>query len=142
MQTNPRSIVEQAAREMLSALAECPIAPTLRVVDAEGRVACLILVWDSMKAMPTIRVERRQQSGSRADCKTHILEVLRQSNSPLTRKEVLRELRKMGKNHGAGTVAKALADLTATGTLVNLKDTKGYRMPEWIRRQKTVGLFD
>jgi hypothetical protein len=40
-----------------------------------------------------------------------------------------------------GTVAKALADLTATGELVNPKDKKGYRPAGW-RRDKTPSLFD
>jgi hypothetical protein len=46
-----------------------------------------------------------------------------------------------GKHHGPGTVAKALADLTAAGELVNPKDKKGYRLPEW-RKDKTPSLFD
>ena len=44
--------------------------------------------------------------------------------------------------HGAGTVAKALAELTAAGELVNPKDKRGYRLPEWPRRTRTPSLFD
>jgi hypothetical protein len=32
-----------------------------------------------------------------------------------------------------GTVAKALADLTAAGELVNPRDKRGYRLPGWVR---------
>lgn len=42
--------------------------------------------------------------------------------------------------HGPGTVAKALAELTRAGELVNPQDKRGYRLPEWVR--KTPGLFD
>jgi Fe2+ or Zn2+ uptake regulation protein len=106
-------------------------------------MACLILVWDSAKEMPTIRSERRRQTGGvRATCKADIIEVIREANQPLTRKEVMKELRQTRKSHGAGTVAKALADLTSTGELANPKDKKGYRMPEWMRRRKTPSLFD
>jgi hypothetical protein len=38
-------------------------------------------------------------------------------------------------------VAKALADLTAAGELVNHKDKKGYRLPEWPRPDDTPSLF-
>jgi hypothetical protein len=38
-------------------------------------------------------------------------------------------------------VAKALADLTVAGELVNPKDKKGYRLAGW-RRDKTPSLFD
>ena len=59
----------------------------------------------------------------------------------LTRKEVVRALRDAGKGHGAGTIAKALADLTSAGELVNPKDKKGYRLAGW-RRDETPSLFD
>jgi hypothetical protein len=59
---------------------------------------------------------------------------------PLTRKEVLRALRDAGAGHGPGTVAKALADLTASRELVNRRDNRGYRLPEWIKPRR--GLFD
>jgi hypothetical protein len=59
----------------------------------------------------------------------------------MTREEVVKALRAAGKDHGAGTVAKALADLTAAGALVNPKDKRGYRLPEWVRRSQTPSLF-
>jgi hypothetical protein len=37
-------------------------------------------------------------------------------------------------------VAKALADLTAAGALVNPRDKKGYRLADW-RRDRTPSLF-
>ena len=59
----------------------------------------------------------------------------------LTRKEVVKALKVAGKRHGPGTVAKALADLTAAGELVNPKDKKGYRPAGW-RRSATPSMFD
>jgi hypothetical protein len=143
MQTDPRSILESAARDLLSALAKCPRPPTLRVAEVEGRLACLILVWDSAETMPIIGPERhRRKTGARAECKAHILDVIRTASQPLTRKEVIKAFRELGKDHGISTVAKALADLTARGELVNPKDKRGYRLPEWIRRKMSPSLFE
>jgi hypothetical protein len=69
------------------------------------------------------------------------VEVIRVAGRPLTAKEVVRALKKAGKDHGAGTVAKALADLTAAGELVNTRDKQGYRLPNWPRRNTTPSLF-
>jgi len=140
---NPRELIEKHARELLFSLSELPIIPTLRVAEVEGRVACLILVWDAAQAMPIIGVERQcRKSGGREGCKRDILEVIRAAGQPLTRKEVVAALRRARKVHGVGTAAKALADLTATGELQNPKDKKGYRLPEWLRGRKTASLFD
>ena len=136
-----RAAVERAARDLLRVLAERPHAPTLRVAEVEGEVACLIQVWSARQMMPTVGAERRRRgTGGRAECKEDILDVVRTAGTAITRKEVLRELRLAGKQHGPGTVTKALADLTASGELVNPKDKKGYRMPEW--RRKSPSLFD
>jgi len=87
--------------------------------------------------------ERRQRPNAvRAECKTDIIEVMRGCGHPLTRKEIVRELRKTGKHHGIGTVDKALADLTATVGLVNPRDKKGYRLPNWSPKKNTPSLFD
>jgi hypothetical protein len=51
----------------------------------------------------------------------------------LTCKEVVRALREARKPHGPGTVAKALAELTKSGELVNPLDKKGYRPSGWKR---------
>ncbi|MBA4189523.1 MAG: hypothetical protein C0467_16160 [Planctomycetaceae bacterium] len=140
MQT-PRSVIESVARDLVVSLSSLPIPPTVRVADVEGRIACLIMVWDASQMMPTMGYERRRRSaGGREGCKTDIVEVVRAAGRALTRKEVLRELRLAGKRHGPGTVAKALAGLTAAGGLVNLKDKKGYRLPAW-RRGDTPSLF-
>jgi hypothetical protein len=48
-----------------------------------------------------------------------ILVAVREVGRPLTRKQVLWALREQGTPHGPGTVAKALADLTVAGELVN-----------------------
>jgi hypothetical protein len=114
----------------------------LRVADVEGMVACLIQVWDSSQVMPTAGAERRRRAnGERAGCKADIIETLRGAGRAITLKKVVRALRLAGKGHGDGTVAKALADLTSSGELVNPKDKKGYRLPGW-RRDRTPSLFD
>ncbi len=91
--------------------------------------------------MPTNGYERRRSPESRGGCKSDVVEVVRASGRSLTRKEVLKALKAAGKKHGPGTVAKALADLTAAGTLVNLKDKRGYLFPEWKKRQSQPSLF-
>lgn len=65
--------------------------------------------------------------------------MLRHAGRPLTRKQLVRALREAGTGHGPGTVAKALADLTRAGELVNIRDKRGYQLPEW--RRKTPSLF-
>lgn len=142
MSNTPRNVIESVARELVQTLASLPTPPIARVADVEGRVACLIVVWDANQLMPTIGSERRRRStGGRGTCRTDIEEILRGANRPLTRKEVLKALKVTGKKHGPGTVAKALADLTAAGKLVNLKDKKGYLFPEWKRRDNQPSLF-
>jgi hypothetical protein len=139
---DPRAAAERAARDLLRTLSDCPTPPTLRVAEAEGQLACLILVWRAAQLMPTVGAERRRRSGEkRAGCKQDIVEVLRAANKALTRKQVVKALKDARKDHGTGTVAKALADLTAAGELVNPKDKKGYRLPEWLRRSQTKSLF-
>jgi hypothetical protein len=140
--TDPRATVENAARELVRALAALPEPPTVRVADADGRVACLIQVWAAGRLMPTAGGERRRRAtGGRAGCKVDILEVVKVAGCALTRKEIVRALKAAKKPHGPGTVAKALADLTASGELVNPKDKKGYRPAGW-RRPTTPSLFD
>jgi Fe2+ or Zn2+ uptake regulation protein len=90
--------------------------------------------------MPPVSSERRGPTGRRAGCKRDIVEVVREAGRPLTFKEVVRALRGAGRGHGKGTVMKALAELTAAGELVNHKDKRGYRLPEW-RRDDTPSLF-
>src|SRR5262249_50725817 len=43
---------------------------------------------------------------------------------------------------GPGPMAKAIADLTSAGELVNPRDKRGYRLPDWPRRNNTPSLFD
>ena len=71
-----------------------------------------------------------------------IVEVVKTTDNVQTQRVVVRALRLAGKTHGPGTVAKALADLTAAGLLVNPRDKKGYRLPEWRKRNTQPGLFD
>jgi hypothetical protein len=142
MPTDPRAEVERAARDLVVALSNLPTLPALRVADVEGKAVCLIQVWTATEFMPTASAERRRRAkGGRAGCKADILEVVKAAAQAVTRKEIVRALRSAGKQHGPGTVAKALADLTAAGQLVNPKDKKGYRLAGW-RKDKTPSLFD
>ncbi|WP_439626133.1 hypothetical protein [Gemmata sp.] len=133
----PRSTVEAATRAVVEALSKLKPPPTVRVTDVEGGVACLVLVWDAKRAMPTVRW---RSPGGRAGCKADVVAVVAAAGRSLTRKEVLRVLKAAGKRHGPGTVAKALADLTAAGELVNPRDRRGYRLPAW-RKDSTPSLF-
>ena len=140
--TNAKSVVENAARELLRLLSALPVAPRVRVASADGRVACLIQVWGGDHVMPTVTNTRRNRStGGRDECRADTIEAVRSAGEALTRKEIVRELKLAGKAHGPGTVAKALADLTTSGVLVNPRDKKGYRLAEW-KRNKTPSLFD
>jgi hypothetical protein len=144
MPTDHRAALERAARDLLQSLVELPKPRRgLRLVDAGGGLACLILVWDAAREMPVAAAERRRRAGGgRQECKKDIMEVVSAAARPLTRKEVFRALRAAGKEHGAGTVAKALADLVAAKELVNPRDRRGYRLPERWRREKTPSLFE
>jgi hypothetical protein len=117
----------------------------LRVTAREGGLACLVQVWDATSAVPTARGEQaksgvRNRGSLREQCRSDVLAAVRAAGRPLTRKEVLRALKEAGARHGPGTVAKALADLTASRELVNRRDKRGYRLPEWIKRRP--GLFE
>ncbi|HET6574527.1 MAG TPA: hypothetical protein VFG68_13045 [Fimbriiglobus sp.] len=139
MTTDPRTVASRAARDLLLALADLPSRAALRVTEADGRLACLILVWDASRVMPAVAAEKQMRMGGRrADCKRDILEVVRVADRPLTRKQVLKALRAAGRDHGYGTVAKALADLTACGELLNPKDKRGYRLPAWDREHPNL----
>jgi Fe2+ or Zn2+ uptake regulation protein len=91
--------------------------------------------------MPVAAAERRKRTGGRQECKRDVMQVVREAGRALTRKEVVKALRLAGKDHGPGTVAKALADLTSAGELVNLKDKRGYRLPGR-GKDGTPSLFD
>lgn len=130
MPVDPRAAVERFARELLGILAELTDRPTLRVVDAEKGLACMIQVWDASALMPTAG-EQRRATGGRTGCRADILEVFRVARKAMTHRQVVRALRDAGKPHGSGTVMKALADLTRSEELVNLKDRRGYRLATW-----------
>jgi hypothetical protein len=137
---DPRAVAGRAVRELLVALAEVPGPTAFRLADAEGRLACLLVVWTADRAMPVASSERLRRAGGRAECKRDVVDVVKAANRPLTRKEVMKALKAAGKTYGTSMVEKALADLTATGQLVNPKDKKGYRLPSWDRERPT--LFD
>lgn len=141
MPSDARAAVERAARELLAALAGLPPpAGGVRVADAAGELACLIQVWPAGGAMPTL-ASARPPADERAVCRADILEVVAKVGRALIRKEVVQALRAAGRAHGPGTVAKALAELTRSGELVNPQDKRGYRLAAW-RRDKTPSLFD
>lgn len=137
--TNPRAAIQTAARDLLRLLSVLPSRSKFRVAEADGRLACLIQVWDTAGPMPV--VERRSR-GERSGCKQDILAALRAAGRPLTRKLLVKALRDAKAGHGPGTVAKALADLTKSGDLLNPRDRRGYRLPEWPRPRATPSLFD
>lgn len=140
----PRAVLGRYAAGLLRELAAAATATgPVRVADAAGGLACLILVWPADARMPTAAGERKspkKADGGRERCREDVLTTVRAAGRPLTRKEVIRGLREAGTDHGAGTVAKALADLTRSKQLINLKDKRGYRLPGSIRRSR--GLFD
>ena len=130
MPEDPHAALKRAARELPGVFAELKEPPTLRVTDADGRLACLIQVWGVPGRVPTAASQRRK-SGGRAVCRADILAVVGAAGRALTYKEVMRALRNAGKVHGPGTVTKALAELTSAGDLVNPLDKKGYRLASW-----------
>jgi hypothetical protein len=89
--------------------------------------------------IPTAMGERpsRMPGAERQQCREVVMAVIRAAGVPLIRKDVTRALKTAGSRHGAGTVAKplvkALAKLTNAKELVNHKDKRGYRLPEWVR---------
>lgn len=140
----PRTVVAWYAADLLRELAtHANGAGPVRVTDAASGLACMVLVWPANAAMPTARSERpvkKKSDGGRERCREDILVAVRAAGHPLTRKEVVRALRTAGADHGPGTVAKALADLTRSKELINHKDKRGYRLPAWVRTHP--GLFD
>ena len=140
----PRTVVARYAADLLRELAaHASGAGPVRVTDAAGGLACMVLVWPANAVMPTARskqVVKKKPDGGRERCREDILVAVRASGRPVTRKEVVRALRAARADHGPGTVAKALADLTRSKELVNHKDKRGYRLPAWVR--KHPGLFD
>lgn len=140
MPTSARAAVERLAQELLRLVGELADPPALRVAAAAGRVGCLIQVWDTAGVMSTATGERRRRPGQRAGCRADVLAVVGGAGRPLTRKEVMKALQQTGKRHGPSTVAKALAELTRSGELVNPRDKKGYRPAGWLR-PATPSLF-
>lgn len=141
---NPvRTAAETAARDLLAALAGNSGPVAVRVAATDGRRGCLVLVWEGGEGMPTAGGERRSRDGGRrAGCRRDIMAAVGEEGRPITRKQLVRVLRERGTPHGPGTVAKALAELTAAGKLVNPRDRRGYRLPDWPKPSQTPSLFD
>lgn len=138
-----RAVVGRHAADLLRELADAGSAASpVRVADAGGGLMCLIVVWPADARMPTATGERPKPKvdGGRDGCRADVLAVIQAAGQPMTRKDVIRALRVAGRDHGAGTVAKALADLTRSRELVNPKDKRGYRLLAWLRPNPT--LFD
>jgi hypothetical protein len=132
MPDDPHAALRRAARDLLDHLSELTPVPRVRVTDARGRLACMILVWDAAAGMmPTAAGEKSPPGGGRAGCRADILTAVRAAGRALTHKRLVRALREAGTPHGPGTVMKALADLTRSGQLVNPKDRRGYRLAAW-----------
>jgi hypothetical protein len=95
MPPEPRSVVERHAAELLRELAAAGgAAGPVRVADAAGGLACLVLVWPAAGVMPTARTERsrRAAGGGRERCRADVLAAVRAAGRPVTRKEVVRAL--------------------------------------------------
>ena len=52
MPSDARSVAERAVRDLLRALAGVSGPTALRVADKDGRLACLLVVWDADRVMP------------------------------------------------------------------------------------------
>ncbi len=141
---NPvRTAAETAARDLLAVLATTSGPVTVRVAATDGRRGCLVLVWEGGEGMPTAGGERRSRDGGRrAGCRRDILATVGETGHTLTRRQLVRVLRERGTSHGPGTVAKALAEMTSAGELVNPRDRRGYRLLEWPKPSQTPSLFE
>lgn len=137
-----RAAVANHASTLLRELSGCPRpALPVRVTEDANGLACTIVVWPADGRVPREPGNTRtRESGGRERCRADILAVVQSAGRPMTRKEVFRALKQNIEGHGAGTVAKALADLTRSGELINYKDKRGYRLPRWQRCRP--GLFD
>ena len=102
-------------------------------------VAASFGLFDTAGKHPVFGLMVEVGNGGRERCRADVLDAVRAAGHPPTRKEVIRALKTAGGDHGVGTVAKALADLTRSNELVNHKDKRGYRLPAWVRRHP--GLF-
>ncbi len=135
----PSELLRRLAEELLGKLASADGG--LRVAVEAGGLSCLVQVWPAGGAMPTAAAEANLPGARRARCRADVLAAVGRAGRPLTRKEVVRVMKGPGQaGHGAGTVEKALAELTRAGQLVNTRDKTGYRLPGWVRPGPT--LFD
>ena len=143
MRTNPQSgsrgIIERWVEGLLKELAESgEDLPRARVAAAGSGMACLIQVWPMRTQMPTAKGERLVPGSRRKRCRDDVIAVVSAAGHLLTRKEIIRALKDAKAGHGVGTIAKALAELTASGEMVNTRDRRGYRLPAWMRHQPSL----
>jgi hypothetical protein len=136
----PPEVVERWVRGLLSDLAAAGVSTPLRLAAESAGLAGLVVVWPAGRPTPVVVGERRAPASRRAGCRADILAALAAAGRPLTRKELAGRLRGTadGPGHGAGTVAKALAELTTSKSLVNTRDKRGYRLPAWLASQPTL----
>ena len=108
---------------------------------AAGLLACLVMVWDTAGPMPTAGWRAATAGGRRPRGVPSGHPGGGGGGRPLTRKQVVRADRPAWHDHRPGTVAKALADLTAAGELVNSRD-KGLRPGVPIGQSRPSGCTD
>jgi hypothetical protein len=137
--TSIRGVIEVWVEELFERLEAvgAPL-PRARVAAARNGLTCVVQVWPVRTQMPTASGERRVPGSRRRQCREDVIAVVSAAGHPLTRKEVIRALKDAKTGHGVGTIAKALAELTASGEMVNTRDRRGYRLPSWVRRQPSL----
>lgn len=135
MAANPTQVADVAATQLLEALVG--LGQPVQVCRTAGGLTCVVQVYPTKTGAPRAVLSER-----RAQCRRDIVAAVRAAGRAITRKQLMRTLRERGTPHGLGTVAKALAELTKGGELVNRKDKHGYRLPEWPKPSRTPSLFD
>lgn len=135
---NPRLVVQAAARALLESLPF--LDRPVRVADALAGVLVVVQITPTPLAapLPTLAGERRARGPQRrAGCKRAIVESL--AGGPLTRQRLVKAL---AGRHSVSSIAKSLAEMTASGELVNPRDGLGYRLPEQPLPPAGPTLFD
>ena len=93
-------------------------------IDFEGRKITLRVEAETPDPAP-VPLPPLKLKPSQKDC----LRVLRESNRPMKRTEILIGLAEMGRPYGNATIATSLADLVVEGILKKSKKLGGYYLP-------------
>jgi hypothetical protein len=133
-------MTDLAGLTLTGAVALAASEPGGRLVGRVGGTRFTLTLRRDGDAVPAPRPMRRADAGGRRQCRDDLVGVLAARGRPMTRKELVAALRPTAgaAGHGAGTIAKALAELTAAGELVNTRDKRGYRLPAWAVRPPTL----